>query len=75
MHFTQPSSARQLNRLRTLNLIATCEDLSRADVSRLLGLNKVSTGEIVDQLIAEGMVSETGTRTTAAGRRPVTLEL
>ncbi|MEA5031777.1 MAG: ROK family protein [Sphaerochaeta sp.] len=75
MHFTQPSSARQLNRLRTLNLIATGEDLSRAGVSRLLGLNKVSTGEIVDLLIAEGMVSESGTRTTAAGRRPVALEL
>jgi len=75
MRFTQPTAARQLNRLRILNMLARHEDLSRADVSRLLGLNKVSTGEIVDALIAEGMVQETGTRTTAAGRRPVSLAL
>ncbi len=75
MRFSQPSAARQLNRLRTLTLIATNGELSRADVSRMLGLNKVSTSEIVDQLIGEGMVIETGTRATAAGRRPVALEL
>lgn len=75
MRFSQPAAARQLNRLRTLNLIATNEDLSRADVSRMLGLNKVSTSEIVDQLISEGVIVEAGTRATAAGRRPVALEL
>ncbi len=75
MQFTQPSAARQLNRLRVLNLLAIKEGLSRSDVSRTLGLNKVSTGEIVDLLIGEKLVSESGTRTTAAGRRPVTLEL
>ncbi|MDX9939346.1 MAG: ROK family transcriptional regulator [Sphaerochaetaceae bacterium] len=75
MHFSQPTAARQINRLRTLNLIAMHEDLSRADVARTLGLNKVSTSEIVDLLLAEGMIMETGTRATAAGRRPVSLEL
>lgn len=75
MHFSQPTAARQINRLRTLNLIATHEELSRADVARMLGLNKVSTGEIVDRLLEEGMLLETGTRTTAVGRRPVALEL
>lgn len=75
MRFSQPSAARQLNRLRTLNLIASNEELSRADVARMLGLNKVSTSEIVDQLIGEGMIFESGPRATAAGRRPVALEL
>lgn len=75
MRFTQPTAARQLNRLRILNLLSQHEGLSRADVSRLLGLNKVSTGEIVDILIHEGMIGETGPRTTTAGRRPVALEL
>ena len=75
MRFTQPTAARQLNRLRILNILAQHEDLSRADVSRMLGLNKVSTGEIVDALIAEGMVLEAGTRATAAGRRPTALAL
>lgn len=75
MLFTQPTAARQLNRLRILNILAQHEGLSRADVSRLLGLNKVSTSEIVDALLAEGMVQETGTRSTAAGRRPMSLAL
>ncbi|MHC1691579.1 MAG: ROK family transcriptional regulator [Sphaerochaetaceae bacterium] len=75
MQFSQPSSARIINRLRVLNLVAQSEDSSRADVARLLGLNKVSTSEIVDGLIADGLVSETGKRTTAAGRRPTGLIL
>lgn len=75
MRFSQPASARQINRLRTLNLISRNAGISRADVSRELGLNKVSTSEIVDQLVAEGMVAETGKRQTAAGRRPIGLEL
>jgi predicted NBD/HSP70 family sugar kinase len=75
MRFTQPTAARQLNRLRILNLIATHEHLSRADVSRLLGLNKVSTGEIVDLLLGEGILTEEGSRTTNAGRRPINLAL
>lgn len=75
MRFSQPTTARQINRLRVLNFIALNEGLSRADVSRKLGLNKVSTSEIVDVLVTEEIVIETGTRTTAAGRPPITLEL
>lgn len=75
MYFSQPASARAINRLRVLNLIARQKGLSRSDVSRLLGLNKVSTSEIVDQLITEGLLFETGKRHTAAGRRPIVLEL
>lgn len=75
MRFTQPTAARSLNRLRTLNLIATNEDLSRADVARLLKLNKVSTSEIVDLLIKENLINEKGITTTTVGRPPVALEL
>ena len=51
------------------------EHLSRADVSRLLGLNKVSTGEIVDLLLHERIITEEGSRTTTVGRRPIDLAL
>lgn len=75
MRFSQPTTARQINRLRVLNLIALNEGFSRADVSRKLGLNKVSTSEIVDLLVKEQIITETGTRTTSSGRPPITLEL
>ncbi len=75
MQFSQPSSARVINKLRVLNLIAKSQETSRADVARVLGLNKVSTSEIVDLLVSEGLVLELGKRQTAAGRRPTELAL
>ncbi|MFA7672090.1 MAG: ROK family protein [Sphaerochaetaceae bacterium] len=75
MRFTQPTAARALNRLRTLNLIATNDNLSRADVARLLKLNKVSTSEIVDLLIKENLISEKEFASGSVGRPPTPLQL
>jgi len=75
MQFSQPSTARLVNRLRILNLIAKNEGLSRADVARELALNKVSTSEIVDLLIADNLLVETGRRQVANGRPPTGLAL
>jgi len=75
MQFSQPSTARLVNRLRILNIVAQNEGLSRADVSRDLNLNKVSTSEIVDQLVGEGLLLETGRRQTSSGRPPTQLAL
>ncbi|MFA7539874.1 MAG: ROK family transcriptional regulator [Sphaerochaetaceae bacterium] len=75
MRFSRPSTARQVNRLRVLNLLSLREELSRADVARILGLNKVSTSEIVDALIEEKLVAEGSTKATTTGRPPTLLEL
>jgi N-acetylglucosamine repressor len=75
MRFSRPSTARQVNRLRVLNLLSLRENLSRADVARILGLNKVSTSEIVDALIEEKLVAEGDTKATTSGRPPTILEL
>ncbi|MFA7113262.1 MAG: MarR family transcriptional regulator, partial [Sphaerochaeta sp.] len=75
MKFSQPSSARTINRLRVLNLLAQQGEISRADIARLLDLNKPSTSEIVEQLLAEGLVEEQGKVTTSNGRRPTALSL
>ncbi|MDD4258523.1 MAG: ROK family protein [Sphaerochaetaceae bacterium] len=75
MQFSQPATARAINRLRVLNIIAKHQGLSRADVARDLALNKVSTSEIVDKLVEEGMVEETGRRQTGAGRPPTQLAI
>ncbi|MEA5028170.1 MAG: ROK family transcriptional regulator [Sphaerochaeta associata] len=75
MKFSQPSTARTINRLRVLNLLAQQGEISRADIARLLDLNKPSTSEIVEQLLAEGLVEEQGKVTTSNGRRPTALSL
>ncbi|NLA92434.1 MAG: ROK family transcriptional regulator [Spirochaetales bacterium] len=75
MRFSRPSTARQVNRLRVLNLLSLRENLSRADVARILGLNKVSTSEIVDALIEEKLIGEGATKATTTGRPPTILEL
>ncbi len=75
MKFTQPAAAREINRLRVLNLLAKEKEYSRADIARSLKLNKPSTSEIVEQLLKDGLVVETGKRETTSGRRPVSIAL
>ncbi|NCB03195.1 MAG: ROK family transcriptional regulator [Spirochaetia bacterium] len=75
MNFTQITDVRQINRLRILNLIAKSEKTSRASIARELGFNKVSTGEIVDILIKEGLVEELGAQITQSGRPSIGLSL
>ena len=75
MEFSRPDNARKLNRLRVLSAINENENLTRASLSTLLGLNKVSTGEIVSALIAEGYIEETGKLETRGGRPGTALRL
>ena len=75
MKFTQPAAAREINRLRVLNLLAKENESSRSEIAHKLRLNKPSTSEIVEQLLKDGWVIETGKRETTTGRRPVSIAL
>ncbi|MDD2232807.1 MAG: ROK family transcriptional regulator [Sphaerochaetaceae bacterium] len=75
MKLSQPQSARSINNYRVLNLVRRKDRLSKAELSRLLSLNKVSTGEIVDSLIEQGVIRETGKLASSNGRRATALEL
>lgn len=75
MRFSQPTAARQINRLRVLNLVLAEGQLSRADIARILALNKPSTSEIVEQLLSENLLEEQGKTITSNGRRPTALTL
>ncbi len=75
MKFTQPAAAREINRLRVLNLLAQDKEYSRSDIARILKLNKPSTSEIIEGLLKDGLVAETGKRETTTGRRPVAIAL
>jgi N-acetylglucosamine repressor len=62
------------NRAVVLDLIRRSGPMARTDVARRTLLGKPTISRIVDELIADGLVFETGIReTTAAGGRPPTL--
>ncbi|MBQ4502032.1 MAG: ROK family protein [Spirochaetales bacterium] len=75
MKLSQPKSARTINTARVLGCLRTHDNLSKAETARVLDLNKVSTGEIVDDLISEGLVKETGKMESTNGRRPICLSI
>ena len=75
MKLSQPKAARTINIARVLGALRTQNNLSKAEIARVLDLNKVSTGEIVDELISEGLVAETGKMESSNGRRPTCLSI
>ena len=75
MDFGRPDNARTINRLKVLSALRNNSDMSCAELSRLLLINKVSIGEIVKKLIAEGLVKETGKIPMPSGRPAVRIDL
>lgn len=75
LNFSRPENARQINRLRVLNALRENEGVSRAQLARILGINKVSMGEIVQTLISEGSVIEGSKQAVQAGRPGTTLSI
>ncbi len=75
MIFSDPKTARIINRLRVLNCIQQRGTISRADLSRELVINKVSISEIADMLIREGLIEEAGKVSGAVGRKPTLLRI
>ena len=75
MIFSDPKTARTINRLRVLNSIYQSKTISRAELSRELVINKVSISEIVSSLLQEGLIEEAGKVTGAVGRQPRVLRI
>lgn len=75
MKLSQPHSARAINTARVLSVLRTGSNLSKAELSRILNLNKVSIGEIVDDLLEEGLVHESGKMDVTTGRKPTCIEI
>jgi predicted NBD/HSP70 family sugar kinase len=76
---SSPRRIRQRNELAVLRALHENARLSRADLARELGLNRSSSGNIIGELLAEGLVREVeedATRTSGrAGRPGILLEL
>lgn len=67
------SAPKDFNRSIILNLIRRESGISRTVVAQRAGLSKATISSIVEGLISEGLIVETGKASAAAGRRPVML--
>jgi N-acetylglucosamine repressor len=66
---------RAINRQIVLNLLRAHQAISRADLARLLGMQRSAAGRIVSDLIAQGLVWEGATGAADRGRKPTLLHL
>ena len=67
MDFSRPDNARKINRLKVLSTLRN-RPSSKAGLARLLSINKVSIGEIIDSLLEEGLIEEAGKESIPSGR-------
>ena len=74
MDFSKPDNARQINKLKVLNILRS-EKLSRAELSRRLLLSKVSVSEIVEALMTEGLIENAETDRSTSGRPATKLQI
>jgi predicted NBD/HSP70 family sugar kinase len=70
-----PSSIRAVNRSILLELIRRRQPLSRAELARLTGIFRSSVSDIVDELLADNLITEERGAPLQRGRVPVSLRL
>lgn len=70
-----PSSVRAVNRSILLGLIRRRQPISRADLARLTGIFRSSVSDIVDELIADELITEERSTPSQRGRVPISLRL
>src|SRR5947209_3765917 len=70
-----PSSIRAVNRSIILGLIRRRQPISRAELARLTGIFRSSISDIVDELAADGLITEERGTPLQRGRVPVSLRL
>jgi glucokinase-like ROK family protein len=61
------------NKALVLQLIMEKEPISRADIAQVSGLNKATVSSLVNELLAEELIYESGPGESSGGRRPVIL--
>jgi predicted NBD/HSP70 family sugar kinase len=69
----RPDDARRHNRALVLRSLFRGGPLSRADLARVTHLTRVTTSDLVGQLLAEGFVEELGPRADQKVGKPATL--
>ncbi len=70
---SRPEDARSHNRAQVLQALYRRQGLSRADLSRELGLTRVTISDVVAELLAEDLVVELGLRADSRPGKPATV--
>lgn len=63
----------RLNKVKTINIIRNNDGISRAGTAKKSGLSAPTITRIVENLIADGLVTEIGEGKSSGGRRPTLL--
>jgi predicted NBD/HSP70 family sugar kinase len=66
---------RAFNAALVLRALYEHSPISRAEVARMSGLTRTTVGEVVGELIADGMAREVGRGPSTGGKAPILLEL
>jgi predicted NBD/HSP70 family sugar kinase len=66
---------RAYNAALVLRALYEHSPISRAEVARMSGLTRTTVGEVIGELIAEGMAREVGRGPSTGGKAPILLEL
>ena len=69
------SNVRRINRNVILNIIRERQPISRVVISGIIGLTKSTISNIVNELIAEGLVQEMSVAESTGGRKPTLLKM
>ncbi len=67
------STMRRFNKQTVLSLLYQQEQTSRVAISEQTGLNRATVSSLVDELIEEQFVEETGLGVSSGGRKPILL--
>jgi predicted NBD/HSP70 family sugar kinase len=66
---------RRSNEQLVLRTIYEQGPLSRADVARVTGLTRTTVSDVVEDLLRDGLVAQTGTGRSTGGKAPILLEV
>lgn len=61
------------NKSLVLNMVMEHDPISRADIAQITGLNKATVSSLINELLEEELVYESGAGESSGGRRPVIL--
>lgn len=73
MSVTDKYAIREMNEKLVLRTIIQEESISRADIAKLLNLNKTSVSSIVGDLLTRDLIVELGVGESSGGRKPTIL--
>ena len=66
----RPNTIRDINRQIVLNLVREREPVSRAEIARETALHRSTISIILDRLLSDGLIEETGEGKSTGGRPP-----